>query len=143
MNLLCCGCCFQIKKKYPYPSVPERETDFPEGLAKFITRQGFFKRGSVRDGQLDPDTFQTIGNMSRQKHFLIPPVVIYQWVIPTHPHPPTSLFQGAVCLMLDASRQGPTVHLLQEVSGCQAASHRSAGTPLTVLYMHVNTPGQR
>lgn len=59
----CCGC-FQIKKKYPYPSVPEQETDFPEGLAKFKTRQGYFKRGAGKNGQMDTDTIQTVGKLS-------------------------------------------------------------------------------
>lgn len=32
-----------------------------------------------------------------------------------------SLFQRGLRFVLDASCQGPTVHLLQEVSGCQTA----------------------
>lgn len=62
---------FQIKKKYPYPSVPEQETDFPEGLAKFKARQGYFRQGAVRDGQMDTDTVRTIGKLSLQKHFFL------------------------------------------------------------------------
>lgn len=37
---------------------------------------------------------------------------------------PFSLFQGAVCFVLDASCQGPALYFLQEVSGCQTAGER-------------------
>ncbi|XP_027137955.1 ciliogenesis and planar polarity effector 1 isoform X4 [Larimichthys crocea] len=50
----------KIKKKYSYPSAAEEEKTFPEGLMKFVTRSGFFKRGPNKDGHLDPDTIQTI-----------------------------------------------------------------------------------
>ncbi|KAM8743852.1 ciliogenesis and planar polarity effector 1 isoform 3-T4 [Acanthopagrus schlegelii] len=50
----------KIKKKYSYPSAAEEEKAFPESLMKFVTRGGFFKRGPNKDGQLDPDTIQTI-----------------------------------------------------------------------------------
>ncbi|KAM9338429.1 ciliogenesis and planar polarity effector 1 [Symphorus nematophorus] len=50
----------KIKKKYSYPSAAEEEKAFPEGLMKFITRSGFFRRGPNKDGHLDPDTIQTI-----------------------------------------------------------------------------------
>ncbi|XP_034064419.1 ciliogenesis and planar polarity effector 1 isoform X2 [Gymnodraco acuticeps] len=50
----------KIKKKYAYPSAKEEEKAFPEGLMKFVTRSGFFKRGPNKDGRLDPDTIQTI-----------------------------------------------------------------------------------
>ncbi|KAK5852080.1 hypothetical protein PBY51_023582 [Eleginops maclovinus] len=50
----------KIKKKYAYPSAKEEEKAFPEGLMKFVTRSGFFKRGPNKDGHLDPDTIQTI-----------------------------------------------------------------------------------
>ncbi|XP_070707145.1 ciliogenesis and planar polarity effector 1 [Pempheris klunzingeri] len=50
----------KIKKKYSYPSAAEEEKAFPEGLMKFITRSGFFRRGPNKDGHLDPDTIRTI-----------------------------------------------------------------------------------
>ncbi|XP_059214508.1 ciliogenesis and planar polarity effector 1 [Centropristis striata] len=50
----------KIKKKYAYPSAAEEEKAFPEGLMRFVTRSGFFKRGPNKDGHLDPDTIQTI-----------------------------------------------------------------------------------
>lgn len=58
---------FQIRKKYSYPSAAEHEKDFPEGLMKFITRRGFFKQGSIKESQLDPDTIQTISKLSPEK----------------------------------------------------------------------------
>ncbi|XP_033503413.2 ciliogenesis and planar polarity effector 1 isoform X1 [Epinephelus lanceolatus] len=51
---------YKIKKKYSYPSATEEEKAFPEGLMKFVTRSGFFRRGPNKDGHLDPDTIQTI-----------------------------------------------------------------------------------
>lgn len=53
-------CCFQIRKKYCYLSAAEEEKAFPEGLMKFVTRNGFFRQGPNKDGHLDPDTIQTI-----------------------------------------------------------------------------------
>lgn len=53
----------QIKKKYSYPSAAEEEKAFPDGLTKFITRSGFFRRGPNNDGRLDPDSIQTICKM--------------------------------------------------------------------------------
>ncbi|XP_037609215.1 ciliogenesis and planar polarity effector 1 isoform X4 [Sebastes umbrosus] len=50
----------KIKKKYSYPSAAEEEKAFPEGLMKFVTRSGFFRRGPNKDRHLDPDTIQTI-----------------------------------------------------------------------------------
>ncbi|XP_040012827.1 ciliogenesis and planar polarity effector 1 [Xiphias gladius] len=50
----------KIKKKYSYPAAAEEERAFPEGLMKFCTRSGFFRRGPNKDGHLDPDTIQTI-----------------------------------------------------------------------------------
>ncbi|KAI3362297.1 hypothetical protein L3Q82_012605 [Scortum barcoo] len=50
----------KIKKKYFYPSATEEEKAFPEGLMKFVTRSGFFRRGPNKDGHLDSDTIQTI-----------------------------------------------------------------------------------
>ncbi|XP_062290536.1 ciliogenesis and planar polarity effector 1 [Scomber scombrus] len=50
----------KIKKKYSYPSAAEEEKAFPEGLMKFVTRSGFFKRGPNKDGHLDSDIIQTI-----------------------------------------------------------------------------------
>nr|XP_040053253.1 ciliogenesis and planar polarity effector 1 isoform X3 [Gasterosteus aculeatus aculeatus] len=50
----------KIKKKYAYPSAAEEEKDFPEGLMRFVSRGGFFRRGPNNDGRLDPDTIQTI-----------------------------------------------------------------------------------
>ncbi|XP_042251450.1 ciliogenesis and planar polarity effector 1 isoform X3 [Thunnus maccoyii] len=50
----------KIKKKYSYPSAAEEEKPFPEGLMKFVTRSGFFRRGPNKDGHLDPDIIQTI-----------------------------------------------------------------------------------
>ncbi|XP_030599039.1 ciliogenesis and planar polarity effector 1 isoform X3 [Archocentrus centrarchus] len=50
----------KIKKKYSYPSAAGEEKAFPEGLLKFITRSGFFRRGPNNDGHLDPDSIQTI-----------------------------------------------------------------------------------
>ncbi|KAM6975927.1 LOW QUALITY PROTEIN: ciliogenesis and planar polarity effector 1 [Tautogolabrus adspersus] len=50
----------KIKKKYSYPSAAEEEKAFPEGLMKFVTRSGFFRRGPYKEGHLDPDTIQTI-----------------------------------------------------------------------------------
>ncbi|XP_022617819.1 protein JBTS17 [Seriola dumerili] len=50
----------KIKKKYSYPAAAEEERAFPEGLMKFVTRSGFFKRGPNKDGHLDSDTIQTI-----------------------------------------------------------------------------------
>ncbi|XP_041666961.1 ciliogenesis and planar polarity effector 1 isoform X2 [Cheilinus undulatus] len=50
----------KIKQKYSYPSAPEEEKSFPEGLMKFVTRSGFFRQGSNKDGHLDPDTVQTL-----------------------------------------------------------------------------------
>ncbi|KAG7224026.1 hypothetical protein INR49_015283 [Caranx melampygus] len=49
-----------IKKKYSYPAAAKEERAFPEGLMKFDTRSGFFRRGPKKDGHLDPDTIQTI-----------------------------------------------------------------------------------
>ncbi|XP_068609265.1 ciliogenesis and planar polarity effector 1 [Brachionichthys hirsutus] len=51
---------YKIKKTYSDPSAPAEEKAFPEGLMKFITRGGLFKRGPNKDGHLDPDTIQTI-----------------------------------------------------------------------------------
>lgn len=56
--------CVQIKKKYAYPSAAEEEKDFPEGLMRFVSRGGFFRRGPNNDGRLDPDTIQTISKTS-------------------------------------------------------------------------------
>ncbi|XP_068429824.1 ciliogenesis and planar polarity effector 1 isoform X2 [Clinocottus analis] len=50
----------KIKKKYAYPSAAEEEKAFPEGLMKFVSHSGFFRRGPNKDGHLDPDTIQTI-----------------------------------------------------------------------------------
>ncbi|XP_028274109.1 ciliogenesis and planar polarity effector 1 isoform X3 [Parambassis ranga] len=50
----------KIKKKYAYASVAEEEKAFPEGLLRFVTRSGFFRRGPNKDGHLDGDTIQTI-----------------------------------------------------------------------------------
>nr|XP_046231509.1 ciliogenesis and planar polarity effector 1 isoform X2 [Scatophagus argus] len=50
----------KIKKKYSYPSATEEEKAFPEGLMKLVTRRGFFRRGSNKDGHLDSETIQTI-----------------------------------------------------------------------------------
>ncbi|XP_029300430.1 LOW QUALITY PROTEIN: ciliogenesis and planar polarity effector 1 [Cottoperca gobio] len=50
----------KIKKKYSYPSAAQEEKAFPEGLMKFVTRGGFFRRGPNKDGHLDPDTVQTL-----------------------------------------------------------------------------------
>ncbi|XP_037341338.2 ciliogenesis and planar polarity effector 1 [Pungitius pungitius] len=50
----------KIKKKYAYPSAAEEEKAFPEGLTRFVSRGGFFRRGPNNDGRLDPDTVQTI-----------------------------------------------------------------------------------
>ncbi|XP_031711728.1 ciliogenesis and planar polarity effector 1 isoform X1 [Anarrhichthys ocellatus] len=50
----------KIKKKYAYPSAAEEERAFPEGLMKFVSRRGFFRRGPNKDGHLDADTIQTI-----------------------------------------------------------------------------------
>ncbi|XP_019938136.2 ciliogenesis and planar polarity effector 1 [Paralichthys olivaceus] len=50
----------KIKKKYLYPAASKEEKAFPEGLIKFVTRSGFFRRGPNKDGHLDPDTIQTI-----------------------------------------------------------------------------------
>ncbi|XP_045922847.1 ciliogenesis and planar polarity effector 1 isoform X1 [Micropterus dolomieu] len=50
----------KVKKKYSYPSATEEEKAFPEGLMKFVTRSGFFRRGPNKDGHLDPVTIQTI-----------------------------------------------------------------------------------
>eukprot|EP00064_Thunnus_orientalis_P007705 superscaffoldBa00000871_g7727 len=50
----------KIKKKYSYPSAAEEEKPFPEGLMKFVTRSGFFRRGPNKDGHLDPDIIRTI-----------------------------------------------------------------------------------
>uniref|UniRef100_A0A3Q3FV11 Ciliogenesis and planar polarity effector 1 n=1 Tax=Labrus bergylta TaxID=56723 RepID=A0A3Q3FV11_9LABR len=50
----------KIKKKYSYPSAAEEEKAFPDGLMKFVTRSGFFRRGPNKEGHLDPDTIQTI-----------------------------------------------------------------------------------
>ncbi|XP_008284693.1 uncharacterized protein C5orf42 [Stegastes partitus] len=51
---------YKLKKKYCYPSAVEEEKAFPEGLMRFMTRHGFFRRGPNKDGHLDPDTIQTI-----------------------------------------------------------------------------------
>ncbi|GAA6217096.1 uncharacterized protein C5orf42 homolog [Lates japonicus] len=51
---------YKIKKKYSYPAAAEEERAFPEGLMKFVTRSGFFRRGPNKDGHLDPDTIQII-----------------------------------------------------------------------------------
>ena len=56
--------CFQIKKKYSYPAAAEEERAFPEGLMKFVTRSGFFRRGPNKDGHFDPDTIQTISKIT-------------------------------------------------------------------------------
>lgn len=53
----------KVKKKYSYPSVTEEEKAFPEGLMKFVTRSGFFRRGPNKDGHLDPVTIQTISKI--------------------------------------------------------------------------------
>ncbi|XP_029940368.1 ciliogenesis and planar polarity effector 1 [Salarias fasciatus] len=50
----------KIKKRYPYPSVPEVEKTFPEGLMRFVTRSGHFRHGPNKDGNLDADTIQII-----------------------------------------------------------------------------------
>ncbi|KAM3599738.1 uncharacterized protein V6R79_010631 [Siganus canaliculatus] len=50
----------KIKKKYSYPSAAKEEKAFPEGLMKFVSRGGYFRRGPNKDGCLDPDTIQTI-----------------------------------------------------------------------------------
>uniref|UniRef100_UPI003AAFEDE3 ciliogenesis and planar polarity effector 1 n=1 Tax=Centroberyx gerrardi TaxID=166262 RepID=UPI003AAFEDE3 len=50
----------KIKQKYSHPSAAEEERAFPEGLMKFVTRRGFFRRGPDEDGRLDPATIQTI-----------------------------------------------------------------------------------
>ncbi|XP_076614742.1 ciliogenesis and planar polarity effector 1 [Chaetodon auriga] len=50
----------KIKKKYSYPSAAVEEKAFPEGLMRFVTHSGFFRRGPNKDGHLDPDTIQTI-----------------------------------------------------------------------------------
>uniref|UniRef100_A0A3B5A294 Ciliogenesis and planar polarity effector 1 n=1 Tax=Stegastes partitus TaxID=144197 RepID=A0A3B5A294_9TELE len=42
-----------LYKVFPYMA-------FPEGLMRFMTRHGFFRRGPNKDGHLDPDTIQTI-----------------------------------------------------------------------------------
>lgn len=94
---------------------------------KFVTRSGFFKRGPNKDGHLDPDTIQTISKM---------PLIVNCRYLNDHLHKvfinyifPTSLFQGALRFMLDASCQGPALHFLQEVSGCQTAWWRRTGIP--------------
>ncbi|KAM3874280.1 ciliogenesis and planar polarity effector 1 [Diretmus argenteus] len=50
----------KIKQKYSHPSAAEEEKPFPQGLTKFVTRSGFFRRGANGDGLLDPITIQTI-----------------------------------------------------------------------------------
>ncbi|XP_026029615.1 ciliogenesis and planar polarity effector 1 isoform X4 [Astatotilapia calliptera] len=50
----------KIKKKYSHRSAAEEEKAFPDGLMKFITRSGFFRRGPNNDGHLDSDIIQTI-----------------------------------------------------------------------------------
>lgn len=56
--------CFQIKKKYAYPSAAVEEKSFPEELMKLIAHGGYFKRRAKKDPQLDSDTIHTIGNAS-------------------------------------------------------------------------------
>lgn len=112
---------FQIRKKYSYPSAAEHEKDFPEGLMKFITRRGFFKQGSIKESQLDPDTIQTISKLSPEKRMKILWLLSVLQTRLVTLFLLISLFQRAVRFVLDASCQGPTVHLLQEVSGCQTA----------------------
>lgn len=53
----------QIKKKYSHRSAAEEEKAFLDGLMKFITRSGFFRRGPNNDGHLDSDIIQTISKM--------------------------------------------------------------------------------
>ncbi|XP_077398572.1 ciliogenesis and planar polarity effector 1 isoform X2 [Vanacampus margaritifer] len=48
----------KIKTKYAYPSYPKEEKPLPEGLMKFVSRGGFFRRSHSKD--LDPDSSQTI-----------------------------------------------------------------------------------
>ncbi|XP_047185530.1 ciliogenesis and planar polarity effector 1 isoform X1 [Scophthalmus maximus] len=50
----------KIKRKYSYPGAAEEERTFPEGLMKFVTHSGFFRRGPNKDGHLDTDAIQTI-----------------------------------------------------------------------------------
>ncbi|XP_029921144.1 ciliogenesis and planar polarity effector 1 isoform X2 [Myripristis murdjan] len=50
----------KIKQKYSHPSAAKEERAFPEGLMKFVTYGGFFRRGPNGDGCLDPVTIQTI-----------------------------------------------------------------------------------
>lgn len=112
-------CCFQIKKKYSYPAAAEEERAFPEGLMKFVTRSGFFRRGLNKDSHLDPDTIQIISkmpcNVQCGYYYISFQIVLINYISAT------SLFQRAVWFMLDAACQGPTLHFLQEISGCQTA----------------------
>lgn len=82
---------FQIKKKYSYPSAAEHEKDFPEGLMKFITRRGFFKQGSIKERQLDPDTIQTISKSSPEKRIKI------LWLLMVSQIRLVTLFSSLVC----------------------------------------------
>ncbi|XP_029372415.1 ciliogenesis and planar polarity effector 1 isoform X2 [Echeneis naucrates] len=51
---------YKIKKKYSYAADAEVERAFPEALMKFVTRNGFFRRGPNKDGHLDSYTIETI-----------------------------------------------------------------------------------
>ncbi|KAM9793985.1 ciliogenesis and planar polarity effector 1 isoform 1-T1 [Syngnathus typhle] len=48
----------KIKTKYAYPSFPKEEKPLPEGLMKFASHGGFFRRSHSKD--LEPDSSQTI-----------------------------------------------------------------------------------
>ncbi|XP_051907353.1 ciliogenesis and planar polarity effector 1 isoform X1 [Hippocampus zosterae] len=48
----------KIKTKYAYPSFPKEEKALPEGLMKFVSRGGFFRRSHSK--ALHPDCSQTI-----------------------------------------------------------------------------------
>ncbi|XP_054613801.1 ciliogenesis and planar polarity effector 1 isoform X2 [Dunckerocampus dactyliophorus] len=50
---------FKIKKRYCYPSAVEEEKALPEGLRKFVSHGGFFKR-VPNNKNLDVDAIQTI-----------------------------------------------------------------------------------
>ncbi|KAK2819157.1 hypothetical protein Q5P01_024718 [Channa striata] len=50
----------KVKKKYSYPSSAEEEKVLTEGLMKFATGSGYFRKRLNKDGHLEPDTIQTI-----------------------------------------------------------------------------------
>ncbi|XP_056146963.1 ciliogenesis and planar polarity effector 1 isoform X2 [Lampris incognitus] len=50
----------KIKQRYSRPYAAQEERVFPEGLMKFITQFGSFRRGPDIDSQLDPFSIRTI-----------------------------------------------------------------------------------